>query len=96
MYQFESTGLVRNRTNSVPPGAALGAGLELRYELFGDALALSLGGGINVERSQPFTVDPIVDQDDEEDENAPPPEPLEVYNTEAIGPRLEIGIDARF
>ena len=96
MYHFESTGLVRNRTNSVPPGAALGAGVDLRYELFGGALALSLGGGINVERPQPFTVDPILDQDDEEDENAPPREPLEVYNTKTIGPRLEIGIDARF
>jgi hypothetical protein len=96
MYHFESTGLVRNRTNSVPPGVAVGAGLDLRYELFGGALAVSLGGGVNVERPQPFTVDPIVDQDDAEDENAPPAEPLEVYNTEAIGPRLEIGIDARF
>jgi hypothetical protein len=96
MYHVESAGLVRNRTNSVPPGIAVGAGAELRYELFGGAMALSLGGGINMERPQPFEVEPIVDQDDAEDENVLRTEPLEVYNTRAIAPRIEVGLDARF
>jgi hypothetical protein len=59
-------------------------------------VAISLGGGVNLERPQPFEVEPIRDEDDEVDANVPPPEPLEVYNTKAIGPRIEIGIDARF
>jgi hypothetical protein len=95
-YQFESTGLRRSLARSVPAALAVEASAELRYELFGGALAISLGAGLNIERPQPFTVDSIIDQDDAEDENAPRPPPLEVYNTKAVGPRLEVGLDARF
>jgi hypothetical protein len=96
VFRFESEGLLRNRTNSVPPALSVSASAELRYELFGGALAVSLGAGVSVERPQPFTIEPIIDEDDAQDENASRVEPLEVYNTKAIAPRLEIGVDARF
>jgi len=100
-FFYESEGLLENTSDMAPVLLSLGASAELRYELFGGAVALSLGVGVNVEKSQPFrlALEPLADgaagEMGENDAEAPTlHEP--VYDTKEIGPRLEIGFDARF
>lgn len=95
LFHFEAEGLTLPYEGSPDPLFSVGASAELRYELFGGVLALSLGAGVNLEPAQPFQIRDIVDANDEA-ENAAPTEPLKVYTSKAIGPRLELGVDARF
>ena len=70
-------------------------GVDVRYAPFGPHVSLVLGGGLTWEKVQPFRTgidDPTVP------DAAQPVEPayLEIYRTKGLGPRLELGVDARF
>jgi hypothetical protein len=70
-------------------------GVDVRYAPFGPHVSLVLGGGLTWEKVQPFRTaidDPAMPDDDQ------PAEPayVEIYRTKGLGPRLELGVDARF
>jgi hypothetical protein len=66
--------------------------LELRYALAGEHLSVLLGAAVSAEQRQPFQLTPENDNDTADGDPAVVP----VYETDGIGPRLEIGLDARF
>jgi hypothetical protein len=99
-FFFESEGLlVENLSGKASALWSVGASAEVRYELFDGALAVSLAVGANLEQSQPFTRELLPPEGADAadmDANAAAPPSSTIYTTEAIGPRLEIGVDARF
>lgn len=94
-FQFKSEGLLSNRSGSAGPLPSLAASASLRYELLGEALSVALGAGLTWERRQPFERS-VVAEDPDMDGNVEGIPPVEVYTTKALGPWLELGIDARF
>lgn len=74
------------------PILSLTGALELRYALAGDRLSILLGAAVTGEPRQPFRLRPQ-NIDDTADGGT---QPVTVYETKGVGPRLELGLDARF
>lgn len=91
LFIVGSEGVVPNDGPSDPIPSITGS-LELRYALAGERLSLLLGAAVTAEQRQPFRLLPN-NVDGTADAAA---EPVPVYETKGVGPRLEIGLDARF
>lgn len=90
LFRFESFGILTRREDSSRLLVSGTAALELRYRLFGQFISAVLSPGLTWEKRQPFEVELYCE---------PPCEPMgsiEVYETWGVGPRIEIGVDARF
>jgi hypothetical protein len=74
------------------PIPSITGSLELRYALAGEHLSVLLGAAVSAEQRQPFQLNPE-NIDGTADTEA---QPVTVYETKGVGPRLEIGLDARF
>ncbi len=96
VFHFKSAGLrIAADEDDVDPAPSVTARVDLRYELLGGWLSLLASPGLTWERPQPFDIgltDGALPAEG-------PPDSLprmEIYRTRGLGPRFEIGVDARF
>ena len=95
-FRWESKQVWDPRSDAVGPLTSVTAGLELRYTLIADSLSILVNPALTLERVQPFELRLRPDTGPASQPPAEPPEPVEIYRTERFGPRLELGVDARF
>jgi hypothetical protein len=88
-FRYVSEGVDETRRGTRGPLASLTAAVDVRYELIDDRVSLLIGPGLTWEKSQPFQIRL-------RDEPASDEQTSEIYKTRGFGPRLEIGVDARF
>ncbi len=87
LFRFESLELLEDAKGTTRPLVTLTSAAELRYEL-AHRFTVWLAPGVSWETRQPFEVTL--------DCATPPCPAIEVYRTDGVGSRLEIGVDARF
>jgi hypothetical protein len=94
--RYESKQVRIPGSDTLPPYPNVTAGIDLRYALVADSLSLLVSPGLTVGRVRPFE---FVLDNGNSPANQPPEadaEPEEIYRTKGFGPRLEVGVDARF
>jgi hypothetical protein len=92
-YESKQVRIPRSATKGPYPNVT--AAVDLRYALFGERFSVLVSPGVTFDRARPFGLA----LDDERPADAPPDPDLpmeEVYRTGRFGPRLELGVDARF
>lgn len=94
-FRYESKQVRIPSKGTSGPDPNVTAAIDLRYSLVADSLSILISPGITVGRVRPFelTLDDEGPADDSPDPDLPTEE---VYRTGRFGPRLELGVDARF
>jgi hypothetical protein len=95
LFRHETKEVLIPRSGSSGPYPNVAAAIDLRYALVGDSLSLLVSPGVTLDRVRSFEIGltnrPSADE---------PPDPdlptEEFYRTGRFGPRLELGVDARF
>jgi hypothetical protein len=95
VFHFQTTGLRSTEQGDAKPLPTVTASADLRYELLDGSLSFLVSPGVTWEQPRPFTIGLT---DAALPAEGPPPivEIEEIYKTRGFGPRLEIGVDARF
>jgi hypothetical protein len=93
-FRYVSEELAETERGRGDPLLSITGAVDVRYELARGWLSLIVSPGLTWEKKQPFELG----LNDEPMTTAMPtaPETVEVYKTTGIGPRLEVGLDARF
>lgn len=95
-FRWESKQVWEPEADIAGPLTSVTAGIDLRYALVADRVSILLSPGLTLERVQPFEIRLRPDGSPANQPSTVPPEPVEIYRTERFGPRLELGVDARF
>ena len=95
-YQYDTQDIANvNQDPEYPLLINVTGGVDVRYAPFGPHLSLVLSGGLTWEKIQPFRTGidaQTVGENDPSEETSY----VELYRTKGLGPRLELGLDARF
>jgi hypothetical protein len=94
-FRYETSRVRIPASDSVGPYPSVTTSIDLRYALVADSLSLVLSPGLTVARARPFAF--VLDDGSQADEPPGADAPKEeFYRTMGFGPRLEVGVDARF
>jgi hypothetical protein len=89
LFRFRAVDILEAKEGPSDPLFSLTASADLRYWPFGRWIFFSLAPGITWEKRQPFELSL-------NGAAASPNPPIKVYETFGVGPRLRIGVGARF